>query len=128
MWWRLLIRWVITSIAVGIAVVIVPGISVDGSSAVIAVIVTAAILGFLNAILRPILQFLSCGLILATLGLFALVINGFTFWLAARISTDWFHAGFSIDGYWPAFWAGIVVSVVSFLLSIFVADPDEETR
>ena len=126
MWWRLLIRWVITSIAVGVAVLVTPGISRDGSSAFVAIVVTAAILGLLNALLRPILKFLSCGLIVATLGLFIFVINGFTFWLAGLISKDVFHTGFSIDGFWPAFWGAIVISVVSFLLSIFVTEPDED--
>ena len=124
--WRLLIRWLITSIAVGVAAFVVPGIGHDGTNALIAIVITAAVLGLLNAVLRPILRFLSCGLIIATLGLFLLVINAFVFWLSAQISDSWFHSGFFIHGFWPAFWGSIVVSIVSFFLSVFVSDPDED--
>jgi putative membrane protein len=124
--WQLLVRWLVTSIAVGIAAFVVPGIGHDGGSALIAIAVTAAILGFLNAILRPILKFLSCGLIVATLGLFVFVINAYVFWLSAQMSENWFGTGFYVDGFWPAFWGSIVISVVSFFLSVFVREDDEE--
>jgi putative membrane protein len=124
--WQLLVRWLITSIAVGVAAFVVPGIGHDGSSALLAIAVTAAILGLLNAMLKPILKFLSCGLIVATLGLFILVINGFVFWLSAKVSADWFHTGFYVDGFWPAFWGSIVISVVSYFLSIVIREDDDE--
>jgi len=124
-WWRLLVRWLITSIAVAAAVLVVPGIHSTGSNAAVAIIVTAAILGFANAIIRPILAFLSCGCIVATLGLFMLVVNAVVLWLAAWVSANWFHTGFYINGFWPAFWGSIVISVVSFFLSILLPDPDE---
>jgi putative membrane protein len=126
MWWRLLIRWLITSIAVAAAVLMVPGIDVTGSNAFVTIIVMAAVLGFINAIIRPILQFLSCGCIIATLGLFMLVINAATLYLASWVSQNWFGIGFSVSGFWPAFWGGIVISVVSFLLSIFLPDPEDD--
>jgi len=125
MWWRILVRWLITAIAVAAAVLLVPGIDVTGDSAFVAVAVTAAVLGLVNALIRPILQFLSCGCIVATLGLFLLVINAGTLWLSSYIAETWFNAGFHVDGFWPAFWGGIVVSVVSFLLSIFITEPEE---
>jgi putative membrane protein len=128
MWWRLLVRWLITSIAVAAAVILVPGIGHSGSSALVAIVVTAAVLGFVNAIIRPILSFLSCGCIVATLGLFVLVINAVTLWMAAWVSSNWFHTGFYITGFWPAFWGAIVVSVVSFLLSVFLPDEPQEQR
>ena len=129
MWWRLLIRWLITSIAVACAVLLVPGITtIPGSSPWFAIILTAAILGFINAIIRPILTFLSCGCIIATLGLFILVINAATLWMAGWVSTNWFHTGFTIDGFWPAFWGAIVISVVSFLLSIFLPDVQDDDQ
>ena len=125
MWMRLLIRWVVTALAVAAAVAFVPGINVDGGSAIVTVIVVAAVLGFVNAIIRPILKFLSCGLIIATLGLFTLVINAATLMIAGSWSNSLFHTGFTIDGFWPAFWGAIIISIVSFLLSVFVPDPDE---
>ena len=125
MWMRLLIRWVVTALAVAAAVAFVPGINVDGGSAIVTVIVVAAVLGFVNAIIRPVLKFLSCGLIIATLGLFTLVINAATLMIAGSWSNSLFHTGFTIDGFWPAFWGAIIISIVSFLLSVFVPDPDE---
>jgi putative membrane protein len=126
MWWRLFVRWVITSIAVAAAILLVPGIEHTGGSAIIAIVVTAAVLGLCNAIVRPILSFLSCGCIVATLGLFILVINAVVLMLAGTISKDVFHTGFTVDGFWPAFWGSIVISVVSFLLSIFLPDTPVE--
>jgi putative membrane protein len=128
MWWRLFVRWVITSVAVAVAMLVVPGIGHSGGGALVAIGVTAAVLGFVNAIIRPILKFLSCGCIIATLGLFVLVINAATLWMAAWVSSNWFHTGFFVEGFWPAFWGAIVVSVVSFLLSVFLPDPDQERQ
>jgi putative membrane protein len=128
MWWRLFVRWLITSIAVAAAVILVPGIGHSGSSALVAIVVTAAVLGFVNAIIRPILSFLSCGCIVATLGLFVLVISAVTLWMAAWVSSNWFDTGFYITGFWPAFWGAIVISVVSFLLSVFLPDEQQEQR
>ena len=124
--WRLLLRWLITSIAIAVAALVVPGIEHSGGSALIAIVVTAAILGFVNAVIRPILKFLSCGCIIATLGLFVLLVNAFSLWLAAWISENWFHTGFFISGFWPAFWGAIVISIVSFLLAVLLPDQDED--
>lgn len=122
---RLLIRWIVTAISLTVAVLVVPGISIEGN-AWWAVAIMAVILGFVNAIIRPILQFLSCGLIVATLGLFLIVINAATLWLSSWVAQNWLGAGFVVDGFWPAFWGGLIVSFVSFLLNIFV--PDEDAR
>jgi len=126
MWMRILIRWLITAVAVAAALFLVPGITVTaGSSGLFTVAIVALVLGFVNAIIRPILQFLSCGLIIATLGLFTLVINAFTLMLAGSWANGLFGAGLTIDGFWPAFWGAIVISIVSFLLSVFIPDPDD---
>ena len=121
---RLVIRWLVIAISLVVAVLIVPGITIDGNIWW-AVAVTALVLGFVNAIIRPILQFLSCGCIVATLGIFLLVINAATLWAASWVSQNWFNAGFVVDGFWPAFWGGLIVSAVSFVLNIFVPDESE---
>jgi putative membrane protein len=126
MWWRLFVRWIITAIAVAVAILVVPGIQHSGDQALVAILVTAAILGLLSAFIRPILAFLSCGCIVATLGLFMLVINALVLLMAGWVSTNVFHTGFQIDGFWPAFWGSIVISVVSFFLSVFLPDPQED--
>ncbi len=123
---RLLIRWLITAIAVATAVLLVPGIE-TGRNALFAIVLTAGILGLINAVIRPILQFLSCGCIVATLGLFLLVINAGTLWMASWVAQNWFTIDFVVDGFWPAFWGGILISVVSFLLSVFLIEPQPQS-
>ena len=85
---KLLIRWAIIAAALFITSLIMPGITIDDStSAFVAVIVMAVVLGFANAFIRPILALLSCGCIVATMGLFMLVVNAVTLWLASYICT-----------------------------------------
>lgn len=119
---KLLIRWLITAVAVFLTAWLMPGIHIDNANGFVAVAVVALILGFMNAIVRPILAFLSCGCIIATMGLFMLVINALTLWLTAYISQNWFGIGFYVDGFWPAFWGAIVISVISFVLSLVLLD------
>ncbi len=119
---RLILRWLITAIALIVAAFVVPGIRLEGTSAILAVTITAVILGLMNAYLRPLLAFLACGLVVVTLGFALLFINAFTLWLSSWIAQNWFGIGFVVDGFWPAFWGGIVISVVSFFLSLFVYD------
>jgi putative membrane protein len=116
---HLLIRWIIVAIALIVTVYVVPGIEVSGNG-LIAVLGMAVILGFINAILRPILAILSCGFILLTLGLFMLVINAFTLWLSSYIAVNWFRLGFYVRGFWPAFWGALLISIISFILSMFL--------
>ncbi len=125
---KLLIRWIIVAIALVVAMALIPGIRVEDTNAWIAVGVMAAVLGLVNAILRPILAFLSCGCITATLGLFMLVINGFTLWLSSWIAQNWLNVGFYVDGIWPAFWGAIIVSIVSFVLSLILVDDRDRKR
>jgi putative membrane protein len=120
---RLLLRWIITAIALVAAVFFVPGITVEGN-AYIAIAITALVLGLVNAFVRPLLQIAACGLIVLTMGLALPFINGLTLWLASYISSQWFGVGFVVDGFWPAFWGAIIVSVVSFILSVLA--PDEQ--
>ncbi len=117
---KLLIRWIITILALFVAAWIVPGIRVSGT-AWIAYALMAIVLGLVNAVVRPILKVLTCPLILLTLGLFTLVINGFTLWLSARIA-NMLGIGFYVDGFWPAFWGALIVSIVSVILSALVKE------
>lgn len=121
---KLIIRWIIGAIAIAAAAWLVPGIRIEGNSAWVVVGVMAVILGLVNAIIRPILVLLSCGFVLLTLGLFMIVINGATFWLASWIAVNWFNIGFFVDGLWPAILGSLVVSVVTFLLAMVLADTE----
>lgn len=109
---RLLFRWVVVALSLFLAARWVPGIHAERNSWVLFAIM-ALILGLVNAIVRPVLKFLSCPLILLTLGLFVLVINGVTLWLASAIAVHWFHVGFYVRGFWPAFWGALLVSLIS---------------
>lgn len=123
---KLVIRWLINSLALFAAAWLVKGITVDGGGGWTVFAVMAIILGLVNAVLRPLLKLLTCPLILLTLGLFTLVINGFTLWLSSWIALNWFHVGFYVDGLWAAFIGGLVVSIVSLILSAILIDEDEK--
>jgi putative membrane protein len=123
---KLVIRWLINSLALFAAAWLVPGITVDGGGGWTVFAVMAIILGLVNAVLRPLLKLLTCPLILLTLGLFTLVINGFTLWLSSWIAVNWFQVGFYVDGVWAAFLGGLVVSIVSLILSAILIDEDEK--
>jgi putative membrane protein len=118
---RLLIHWIVTAVALFAAAWVVPGIRVEGNAwAVYAAM--AVILALVNAIVRPILKFLSCPLILLTLGLFLLVINGATLWLSSRIAVRLFGIGFYVDGFWAAFLGALIVSLVSVILGAILGE------
>jgi putative membrane protein len=126
---RLLIRWVITALAILAAAWLVPGITIaEDANSWTAVFVMAAVFGLVNAFIRPLLTLLSCPLVLLTLGVFMLVINAICFSLSSWIAQNWFGVGFVVDGFWPAFFGAIVVSIVSFLLSLFLPDENEPRR
>jgi putative membrane protein len=118
---RFVIRLLINAAALWIATRLVSGIS--ATSDAVTFLAVALVFGFLNALVRPLLALLTCPLMILTLGLFTFVINALILWLtsaaAARVGL-----GFHVDGFWPAFWGAIVVSIVSVLLSIFVTEPD----
>ena len=118
---------VVNAIALWIATLIVSGVDVTASTTagdIGTLLVVGAIFGLVNAIIKPIALLFSLPLILVTLGLFVLVVNALLFWLISAIS-DWLDLPFTVDGFWPAFWGAIVVSLVSWLLSVVVKDRDD---
>jgi putative membrane protein len=125
---RLVLHWLITAAALVVAAWLLPGIHVDSQNGWVVVLVMAAVLGLVNALVRPVLTFLSCGLIVITLGLFLIVINAAVFALASWISVNWFGAGFYVDSFWSALFGSIVVSIVSFVLSQFLPVEGPEPR
>jgi len=123
----IVIRVVLNAFAVWIATLLVGGVDVTTDSTgkkVATLVVVGALLGLVNATIKPIVKLLSLPLVILTFGLFALVINGLLFWLVAAVS-DALGAPFHVDGFWSGFWGAIVVSIVSWLLSIVVKDPDD---
>lgn len=122
---KLLLRWLISAVSLYVAVLLVPGISVEGT-AWIAFTVMALVLGLVNAIVRPLLKFLSCGFIVITLGLFVFVINAASFMLASHLAQTWFGVGFYVDNFGAALLGSIIVSVVSVILSQILIDEKEK--
>jgi putative membrane protein len=80
-------------------------------------IIGALVLGVVNAIIRPILMLLSCPLIIITLGLFTLIINGIIFYFVLAILPGW-----HIPGYWSAFMGALVLTVFSWIVSLLIRD------
>jgi putative membrane protein len=68
------------------------------------------------------LVLLSCGCVVASLGLFMLVINGVTLWIASWICVNWLNIGFYVDGLWPAILGAIIISIVTFLMALVLPD------
>ncbi|PID85959.1 MAG: hypothetical protein CSA11_01465 [Chloroflexi bacterium] len=119
---KLLIRWVIIAISLWAAVTIVPGLHYEGS--IWALFLVAAIFGLVNAIIRPIVMVLSCPLVLLTMGLFVLIVNGAMLSLTIWISSNIFNSGFSSESFWATFFGAIIISIVSAILNMFVKDDD----
>ena len=103
------LRWAVTSVAIGVAASVIPGIQVDG---VWAALVAALLLGFVNVTLRPILLILTLPLTVLTLGLFALVVNGAMLVLVASLVK-----GVHVSGFGSAVLGALVISLVGGLLS-----------
>jgi putative membrane protein len=106
---QLLVRWMVLALGVVIATHVVTGIHCnDLNSLIMAVLV----LSFLNAILRPVLLLFSLPFIVLTMGLGVVVINAFLFLFVGRIVD-----GFRVDGFWPAVWGSLVLSVTNMVMS-----------
>ncbi len=120
---KVLARWFVASLALYVAVRLVPGISYEGGWITLAGM--ALIFGMVNAFVRPVLSVLSCPLIILTMGVFLLVINGAMLLLSSRLASI-FGVPFYVEGFGSAFLGALVVSAASFLLNLFFEDEDEE--
>lgn len=116
---QIVLRWLISTLAIFAAVQIVPGITFVGPGWQLGII--AMIFGLVNVALRPLLTVLTCPLILLTLGLFGLVINALLLWITAQIASS-LGIQFGIDGFWTAFFGGLVISIVTTVLSLLAGD------
>jgi putative membrane protein len=81
----------------------------------------ALVFGVVNAFIRPIAKILTFPIVILTLGLFLLVINGFMLWLTSALS-DALNLGFHVEGFGAAFLGALVVSIVSGVLSLMTAE------
>ena len=118
---KLIIRWMVSTLALFAAAYFIPGIRVEDPNAWMVYGLMALILGLVNAVIRPLLKLMSCPLIILTLGMFVLIINGVSFLLAARIA-EALGIGFYVDGFVPALLGALIVSVISIFFNIFLKD------
>jgi putative membrane protein len=112
-----LVRLLINAAALWVATHFVSGFAYSGSWT--SLLLVALVFGLLNASVRPLLKLLTFPLLILTLGLFTFVINAvmllITGWVSERL-----NLGFHVAGFWAAFWGGLVISIVSLVMSLLV--------
>jgi putative membrane protein len=121
----IIIRLLITAVSLWVATLLIGGIQLTTASVpgkIGTLLAVAAIFGIINAVLRPIIKTIGCGLYVLTLGFIAVVVNGLLFlltsWIAGRLDLP-----FHVDGFWPSAVLGaLLVGVVSWLLNMLVPD------
>jgi putative membrane protein len=128
-----LLRAALTGLALWVVTLIVPGIRFIGADSALAevgiIFVVAVIFGVVNAVIKPIVQIISIPLYILTLGLFHVVINALMLWITSWITEHTTHWGLFIDDFWwTAIWAAIVLSIVSWLLSLVTGDVGRRAR
>jgi putative membrane protein len=124
---RFLLRVLASAAALAVATAVVPGIELQTASLgkkTLTLIGVALIFGVINAVLKPIVKIVGCVFYVLTLGLIGLVVNALLLWLTSWLAGK-LHLPFHITGFWPAFWGAIIVTVVSWLLSILIRDPEK---
>ena len=113
-----LIRLLVNAAALWVATRIVPGVTYTGEF--LPFLAVALVFGIVNTFIGPVVKLLSLPLIILTLGLFALVVNGLLLWLTSAL-TDSLSLGFHVTGFWAALFGSVVVSIVSTVLWFFIA-------
>lgn len=102
---KLIAKILLVTLALLVVAAYVPGVSIDGFYPALT---AAIIIGLLNLFVRPILIILTLPISVLTLGFFILVVNASLFWFASS-----FIEGFSVTGFWPAFFGSLIVTVIS---------------
>ena len=110
----ILVRWLISALAVMLVAYVVPGITVQNF---VAALLVALVLGLANAFVRPILVFLTLPITVLTLGFFVLIINAFLFLVTAHLVP-----GFVVDGFWPAFWGSIILALIGWVANLIFGE------
>ena len=128
-----LVRAALTGFALWMVTLFVHGLRFVGGETTLQkigiIFVVAVIFGLVNAFIKPIVQILSTPLYVLTLGLIHIVINALMLWITAWITAHTTHWGLAIDHFWwTAIWAAIVLSIVSWVLSLVVRDVRRTAR
>jgi putative membrane protein len=120
----LVIKVLVTAVALWVCTLLVDGIAIGGSDQATRIgtlIVVALIFGLVNAVIKPVIKTIGCAFYVLTLGLIGLGVNALLFLLVGWIS-DKLGLPFQVAGFWPAFWGAIVVAIVGFILHLIIPD------
>ena len=107
---KFLIKWFVNTIALFLITHIVAGIKAEGW---LSIVVAALVIGLLNAVIRPVIIILTLPITILSFGFFTLIINGLMFYVASKMVE-----GFYVANFWSAFWAALLLSIISFILNI----------
>jgi len=102
---KLIIHWIVSALFLYVLSFLFSGIVIDG---VMAALIAAIVLGLINATLKPVLQIISLPITIISLGVFYLIVNGLMLLLVSALVP-----GFSVSGFWTAFFAAIVLSLLN---------------
>ncbi|MGD7789485.1 phage holin family protein [Propionibacteriaceae bacterium Y1700] len=125
-----IVRFLLNAAALALATWLVGGITLSGEALeekVGVLLVIALIFGLLNAVIKPIFRFFTKPLIWLTLGLFLVVVNAVMLLLTSWVS-DTLQLGWHVDGFWNAVLGSLIISVVSFVVSMFLPEKDDRRR
>ena len=112
-----LVRLLINAVALFVTIQFIPGIYFTGG--IDTLLILAFIFGLVNAIIKPLFSFLTCGFYVITLGLFTFIANAAMLWLTGSIA-QLVGIDFSLENFWAAIIGALVISIVSFVLSLFL--------
>jgi putative membrane protein len=115
-----IIRLLVNAAALWVATRVVPGVTYVGDT--LPFLGVALVFGVVNAFVGPVAKLLSLPIIVLTLGLFLLVVNGLLLWLTSALAGS-LGLGFHVSGFWAAFFGALVVSVVGMLLMVLIREP-----
>ena len=124
---KILLKVVVTAVALWVATVLVNGLEVTADTTVNRVgtlLAVAVIVGVINAFLKPIIKTIGCAFYVLTLGLIAFVVNALLLMLAGWVAEQ-FELPFEVSSFWAAFWGAIIIGVVSWLLNLFIPDDND---
>jgi len=118
---KLILRWLINTLAVFVAFKIVKGIHYESPADLF---VASLVLGILNTILRPILMVVALPVLIFTLGLFYFVINGLILYFVGFLLRPHFY----VDGFWDAFWGALIIGIVSVVLNTLTGSGNSRVK
>ncbi|MBZ0298200.1 MAG: phage holin family protein [Anaerolineae bacterium] len=119
----LLLRLLVNALSIAVIARFLPGIHV-ATNDLTAFILIGLVFGVINALLKPIITLLTCSLVVLTLGLFILVINGLMLWLTAALLPQLFQ----IDSFGWAILGGIIISIINMVLESVIGDRDGSSK